>query len=196
MIGRRDCLKYCLAYFLVATASSTALAAEATLMQAELTLDEPAQKPGLFLSASFEFDLPHTLYEALHRGIPLYFVHEFRVTKDRWYWIDKDIVDEKYIVRLAFNPITQRYRLSYSGFSQDYDTLEQVIPYLKTVRRWRVAKADILSSPNYTAEVRFYLDTTKLPKAMQVTNANLGDWTISSDWESLRLPAELLPGIK
>ena len=58
-------------------------------MRAALTLDEPGERSGLFLSSSFEFDLPQALSEALHRGIALYFVHEFRLYKERWYWIDK-----------------------------------------------------------------------------------------------------------
>ncbi|MFR6359541.1 MAG: DUF4390 domain-containing protein [Sutterella wadsworthensis] len=37
------------------------------------------ERSGLFLSSSFEFDLPQALSEALHRGIALYFVHEFRL---------------------------------------------------------------------------------------------------------------------
>ena len=42
--------------------------AEAALMQASISIDEPGEKPGLFVSSSFEFDLPQPLSEALHRG--------------------------------------------------------------------------------------------------------------------------------
>ena len=66
-----------------------ARSSDATFMRAALTLDEPGERSGLFLSSSFEFDLPQALSEALHRGIALYFVHEFRLYKERWYWIDK-----------------------------------------------------------------------------------------------------------
>lgn len=161
-------------------------------MQAEITLDEPGQKPGLFLSASYEFDLPHTLYEALHRGIALYFAHEFTLSKNRWYWFDKAVVDEKFLLRVAFNPLTQRYRLSYNGFSQDYDTLEQIMPYIKSVRRWRVADISAVKNSDYEAAIRFYLDTSKLPKAMQVTNTSFGDWTIGSSWSNVTIPYDLI----
>ena len=51
--------------------SAAALAAEATLMRAQLTRDEPGESPGLFLAASYEFELPQPLREALQRGIAL-----------------------------------------------------------------------------------------------------------------------------
>lgn len=161
-------------------------------MQAEITLDEPGQKPGLFLSVSYEFDLPRPLFEALHRGIALYFAHEFVLAKNRWYWFDRTVVDETYLFRLAFNPLTQRYRLSYNGFSQDFDTLEQALPYIKTVKRWRVADTSSVKSEDYEASIRFYLDTSKLPKAMQATNTSFGDWTINSDWSAVPIPYDLI----
>ena len=185
MMNRRQLLTACLLASLGLGTIGSAHASEATLMQAEITMDEPGQKPGVFVSASYEFDLPHTLHEALHRGIPLYFAHEFQLSRERWYWIDKTITEEKFIIRLAFNPLTQRYRLSYNGFSQDYDSLEQVLPYIKSVRRWRVADIASFQRDGVQVAIRFYLDTSKLPKAMQVTNSSLSDWTIQSDWHEV-----------
>ena len=88
---RRQTLKLALLAALGASSMTApeARAADATFMRAALTLDEPGERSGLFLSSSFEFDLPQALSEALHRGIALYFVHEFRLYKERWYWIDK-----------------------------------------------------------------------------------------------------------
>ena len=64
-------------------------AVEATLMSVEITRDEPGERPGLFVADHFEFDLPQPLIDALHRGIALYFTHEFSLVKTRWYWFDK-----------------------------------------------------------------------------------------------------------
>lgn len=88
--------------------------------------------------------------------------------------------------------MTQRYRLSYNGFSQDFDTLEQALPYIKTVKRWRVADTSSVKSEDYEASIRFYLDTSKLPKAMQATNTSFGDWTINSDWSAVPIPYDLI----
>ncbi len=168
-------------------------AVEATLMKAELSLDEPGERPGLFVASSFEFDLPHALSEALHRGIALYFVHEFRLSKERWYWFDKTKIESRFMIRLAFDPLTRRYRLSYNGLSHSFDTLEQALPYIKSIRRWRVAPSDVIrNTDDYVAEIRFHLDATKLPKPMQVVNAGSSDWNISSDWELVAITSDVV----
>lgn len=60
---------------------------EIQLMQAVL---EP-QGNDLFLSLSWEYDLPETLVDSLRRGIALYFVCEVRLQSKRTLWFDKDL---------------------------------------------------------------------------------------------------------
>ena len=163
--------------------SSTVRAAEAALMQASISIAEPGEKPGLFINSSFEFDLPQPLSEALHSG--------FRLYNDRWYWFDKIKAESRFVIRLAFDPLTRRYRLSYNGLSHSFDTLEQALPYIKNIRRWRVAPSNLIrSAEDYKAEIRFFLDTEKLPKPMQVVNTGSSEWTVSSGWESVPIPAD------
>ncbi len=172
--------------------SAAALAAEATLMRAQLTRDEPGESPGLFLAASYEFDLPQPLREALQRGIALYFRHDFQLRQERWYWLDRTLEERHFFVRLSYDPLTQRYRVSYGGLSQNFDTYEQALPLVKNIRRWRVGPSDIIRDPNdYTAEVRFSLDTSKLPKPMQVTTAGADEWTLTSEWTPIEIPPEV-----
>ena len=40
---------------------------------------------GLYLGASFDFTLPDLAEDALHKGIPMFFVMEAQVRRDRWY---------------------------------------------------------------------------------------------------------------
>lgn len=172
--------------------SAAALAAEATLMRAQLTRDEPGESPGLFLAASYEFDLPQPLREALQRGIALYFRHDFQLRQERWYWLDRTLEERHFFVRLSYDPLTQRYRVSYDGLSQNFDTYEQALPLVKNIRRWRVGPSDIIRDPNdYTAEVRFSLDASKLPKPMQVTTAGADEWTLTSEWTPIEIPPEV-----
>lgn len=171
---------------------SAAYAAEATLMHAQLTRDEPGESPGLFLAASYEFDLPQPLREALQRGIALYFRHDFQLRQERWYWLDRTLEERHFFVRLSYDPLTQRYRVSYGGLSQNFDTYEQALPLVKNIRRWRVGPSDIIRDPNdYTAEVRFSLDASKLPKPMQVTTAGADEWTLTSEWTPIEIPPEV-----
>ena len=179
-----------LAILILGTAawSTCVLAVQATFMGAEITRDEPGERPGLFVAAHYEFDLPAPLLDVLHRGIALYFAHEFRLTSSRWYWRDKTVADETFLVRLSFDPLTRRYRVGYSGLSLNFDSLEQALPLVKNIRRWRVAPSDTIGdSRSFTAQVRFHLDTTKLPKPMQVTTDDSIEWSVESDWTTLRI---------
>lgn len=169
-------------------ATGSAFAQRAELMEVRLTLDEPGERPGLFIEAHYEFDIPTPLIDALHRGIALYFTYEFDISKKRWYWVDKDVAQSTFNIRLAFNPLTRRYAVSYSGISLNFDTLEETLPYVKNIRRWWVAASDVASKKDITAAVRFFLDAGKLPKPMQVTNHNSDEWTIESDWSSITIP--------
>ena len=156
-------------------AAGSAEAARAELMSAALTVDEPGERPGLFIEAHYEFDLPMPLVDAMHRGIALYFTYQFELSKDRWYWFDKNIAESDFNIRLAFNPLTRRYAVS----------------YIKNIRRWRVASPRDTADSGLTACIRFYLDAGKLPKPMQVTNHDSGDWTVESDWTPIALPKDL-----
>lgn len=168
-----------------------ASAARAELMGAALSIDEPGEPPGLFIEAHYEFDLPLPLIDAMHRGIALYFTYEFDLSKSRWYWFDRDVATSTFNIRLSFNPLTRRYAVSYSGISLNFDSLDEALPYIKNIRRWRVADSTAAAGSGFTAELRFYLDAGKLPKPMQVTNHDSVDWTVESDWSAIRIPAEV-----
>lgn len=167
-------------------------AAQASLMTAEISRDEPGERPGLFVAAHYEFDLPQPLLDAMHRGIPLYFQYEFTLSESRWYWFDKVVADTRFNIRLSFNPLTRRYAVSYNGLSLNFDSLDQALPFIKSIRRWRVAPNSVLTgNDGFTAEIRFSLDTSQLPKPMQVSNNDTADWTIESAWSQIPIPSDI-----
>lgn len=180
-----------LASAILLSVTPVAVAQRAELMTARLSLDEPGERPGLFMEAHYEFDIPTPLVDALHRGIALYFSYEFDLSRKRWFWIDKDIAESRFNIRLAFNPLTRRYAVSYSGISLNFDSLEEALPYVKNIRRWRVAPEDAAARQDVSAEVRFFLDVSRLPKPMQVTNHDSEDWSIDSDWTPVDIPENL-----
>ena len=47
------------------------------------------------LNAEFDLTLNATLEEALQRGVPLYFVLEFEISRPRWYWLDEKVADRR-----------------------------------------------------------------------------------------------------
>jgi hypothetical protein len=46
--------------------------------------------------------------------MPLYFVTEVEITRDRWYWSDKKISTVARHFRLAYQPLTRLWRLNVS----------------------------------------------------------------------------------
>jgi hypothetical protein len=69
----------------------------------------------LWLSAQVDFELPHVVEDALLKGVPVFFVAQVAVLRERWYWKDrKRIAAVRRQFRLSFHPLTQRWRLNIS----------------------------------------------------------------------------------
>jgi hypothetical protein len=69
---------------------------------------------GLFLTAQIKLELPTIMEDALNKGVALFFVAEAELLRDRWYWYDrKPSVATKHI-RLAYQPLTRRWRINVS----------------------------------------------------------------------------------
>lgn len=140
---------------------------------------------GLYLDVNVEFDLPRSVQNALNRGIPLYFVTEFTIERQRWYWVNKPIVEASLLTRLSYSPLTRQYRLSRGGLSQSFDSLSETLSILKSLHGWRVSEDPVIENPeDCVAEVMVRLDTEQLPLPMQVTIGE-NDWDLTSDWHSV-----------
>lgn len=157
-----------------------------TVMSASLS-SRMNQPSGLYLDVNIEFDLPRSVQDALNRGIPLYFVTDFSIQSERWYWVNKPIVEASLMTRLSYSPLTRQYRLSRGGLSQSFDSLSETLAILKSLHGWRVSDNPTIENPeNCVAEVRIRLDTEQLPLPMQVTIGE-NDWDLRSDWHDVML---------
>jgi len=147
----------------------------------------------IVLNATFEFELPQALEEAVQKGIALYFNTEFELFRKRWYWFDRKIASQTLVYRLSFSPLTRQYRLARGGLSQSFDSLEEALALLKSVRDWKVADKSMLSPrDDYDAQVRMRLDVSQLPKPFQVNAITSREWNLASDWREIQVPADLL----
>ena len=85
MMIRSQTLRRCVALILgLGIALSAYAASEVAIMSANLAKARDGNPPGLYLDLSIEFDLPRSVHDALTRGIPLYFVTEFVLERQRW----------------------------------------------------------------------------------------------------------------
>lgn len=165
-----------LALLLLAGAAGGARAETPELLNFELTRGEE----GLALSYSLRFELPKAVEEALARGVPLYFVAEADVFRGRWYWRDKRIGGAARTWRLAWQPLTRRYRLSLGSLSQSHDRLDDALAAMKSTSRWQLAEAAALDDgARQYVEFRFRLDTEQLPRPLQIGLGNQVDWSLA-----------------
>jgi len=141
--------------------------------------------PGTFVDAQFDLELPLSLREAVDHGIALYFVIELEVSRSRWYWFDKRLLDDAIEYRLSFSPLTRQYRLARGGLAQPFDSLDQALATMRRVTQWRVADSALFDGGNTHGRIRMRLDTSMLPKPFQVSALTDPDWKLESDWVRL-----------
>ncbi len=55
---------------------------------------------GAVLNATFEFELPQSLEDAVQKGVALYFNIEFEMYRKRWYWFDPKVSSSTLTYRL------------------------------------------------------------------------------------------------
>jgi hypothetical protein len=147
---------------------------------------------GAVLNATFEFELPQPLEEAVHKGIALFFSIDFEIYRKRWYWFDAKVGSSTLTYRLSFSPLTRTYRLARGGLSQSFESLDEALGLLKSVRQWKVIeKGQLRANDEYEAQVRMRLDVSQLPKPFQVNAITSREWSLASDWREIPVSADL-----
>lgn len=136
---------------------------------------------GVYLTAAVQFELPSLVEEVLDKGIAIYFVAEAEVFQERWYWTDRKVAQVTRHMRLAYQPLTRRWRLNVSpvpitgtaGFgvslNQNFDSLADAMDAVKRVGRLRLGDAaEVGDEPLHQVVFRFRLDTSQLPRPFQI----------------------------
>jgi hypothetical protein len=169
------CLTASLGFAFAPLASGDTIAVKSAELRAE---DE-----NYVLNAQFDFTFNPTLEEALQKGVSLYFVLEFELTRPRWYWLDEKVVAESVQYRISYSPLTQQYRLATGLLGQQFASLEEVEHLLSRVASRPVVPIDTLTKgARYDAAVRLRLDVTQLPKPFQINALASRDWSLNSEW--------------
>lgn len=135
---------------------------------------------GLAVSFSSRFELPKPAEDALLKGVAIYFVADVQVLRTRWYWRDARVAQASRTWRLTWQPLTRQYRVSTGGLHQSFDTLGEAVASLRGVSGWRVADAkDIEDDGTYYLEFSYKLDTSQLPRPMQIGLGAGQGWALS-----------------
>lgn len=142
---------------------------------------------GVLLSFVADFELPRSVEDALVRGVPLYFEAEANVLQSRWYWRDKRIARAVRTWRVTYQPLTRQYRVGSGGLNQNFDTLAEALDVVRRAARWKIAEsAQVEEEGRYYVEFSFRLDTSQLPRPMQLGIGSEASWALSAE-RSVRL---------
>ncbi|MDP3137807.1 MAG: DUF4390 domain-containing protein [Burkholderiaceae bacterium] len=170
------------------------LAASAQAQLAQVDVDAlrlERTEEGVFLSATVRFELPAIVEDALLKGIPMYFVAEAELYRDRWYWYDKKVAVTERHLRLAYQPLTRRWRLNVSPrpignaglgvtLTQNFESLPDALASLQRISRWKIAEAaDVEPDSRHNVDFRFRLDVSQLPRPFQIGAVGQNSWNIS-----------------
>jgi hypothetical protein len=145
---------------------------------------------GLYLSAALQFDVPELAEDALYKGIPVFFVAEAQVLRERWYWSDRQVATATRYMRLSYQPLTRRWRLSTSStafsntglgvvLGQNFDELHDALAAMQRISRWKIADAsEIEADAAHTVNFRFRLDMSQLPRPLQIGAVGSSGWSL------------------
>lgn len=151
------------------------------------TLLAKRQDNALTLDFSAQLVLPRPVEDALHRGVPLYFVAEAQLYRSRWYWRDERIARVARSWRLAYQPLTSTWRVSLGGLNQSHATLAEALTAVSRSTGWRIVElAQLDADKSYYVEFSYRLDNSQLPSPMQINLGTQNAWTVGVE-HTLRL---------
>ena len=138
---------------------------------------------GWQVQANFDVQFSSRLEEAVNRGVPLYLVVDFEISRPRWYWFDEKPIQASQTYKISYTPLLRQYRLSMGSQYQNFTRFDEVTRVLSRLRGWHIAdKGAFKKDQVYQASLRMRLDTAQLPKPFQLNAVASRDWTLSSDW--------------
>jgi hypothetical protein len=148
----------------------------------ELTsFDLVHNEEGLFLSYAVDLELSRSVDDALSKAVPLFFVAEAEVFRNRFYWRDQRVGYAVRRWRIVFQPLTSTYRVTFDGgLSQNYTTRSEAFAAISRSARWKIAEApQVDDGSRHYVEFNYRLDTSQLPRPMQIGIGGQADWTMS-----------------
>ncbi|QXZ08960.1 DUF4390 domain-containing protein [Comamonas sp. Y33R10-2] len=145
---------------------------------------------GVFVSANLQFELPGQVEDALRQGIPMYFVADAVVQRERWYWSDEQLGAATRYFRITHQPLTRRWRLHISSTSftssgsglalgQTYEQLEDAVAAIQRIYRWKILEpAQLSASSGASVQLRFRVDISSLPRPLQIGALGRSGWNL------------------
>lgn len=173
------------ALFLIAVCACALLQTAPVVAADQIERVEPVLRDGrLYIDADIEFALDSELHEAAQKGLPLYFTADLTITRNRWWWFDKTVVDTNLTWRVQYNALTRQWRVGTGELSLPATTLNEALALIKHIRDWDItASSDLDTDIQYTGRIRLRLDTSRLARPFQVNAINSSAWSLTTPWK-------------
>jgi Domain of unknown function (DUF4390) len=134
---------------------------------------------GLSLDFSARIWPNRTVEDALQRGIAVYFVAEAAVYRPRWYWRDERVSRVSRNWRVSYQPLTNTWRVGSGGLSQTVASQSEALSLISRISGWRITEGGRLAADErYYVEFSYRLDTSQLPRPMQLSVGALNEWSL------------------
>ena len=145
------------------------------------SFDLVSNEEGLLLSYNINMELSRSVDEALSKAVPLFFVAEAEVFRNRFYWRDQRVGYAVRRWRIVFQPLTSTYRVTFDGgLSQNYPSRDEAFAAITRAARWKIAEGpQIEEGSRHYVEFSFRLDTSQLPRPMQIGIGGQADWALA-----------------
>jgi hypothetical protein len=200
--GLQRCAQWLLACVCIfASALSSAWAQAPAIELTELRVERLDN--AIVLTSNVRLDLGAAVEDALLKGVAIHFVAEATVMRERWYWYDTRTTGATRRYRLAYQPLTRRWRLTLSSeatgalaasgsLSQQFDNLPDALSAIRRNLNWKVADvSDIDVDTKYNLNFQFRIDTSQLPRPFQITAGGQNEWNLALS-RSVRLSNDLV----
>jgi hypothetical protein len=188
--ARLDFAAACLLTLLLG--STPVFAADSETVSEVILLRLERTPEGVDLYATVRLDLPQAVTDALEKGIPMVFLAEAEVMRSRWYWADKKVSSAQRHMRLAFQPLTRRWRLNVASgpmsgnslglaLNLNFDSLSEAMTTILRISAWKIAETEQTEADgSYRVDFRFGLDVSQLPRPFQIGAFGQSDWKVSA----------------
>jgi hypothetical protein len=164
------------------------------LVQAGVEMEQirlERQDTELLLHVHLKLEVGPAVEEALTKGMPVHFVAEAELLRDRWYWYDRKLAQVSRYYRLAYQPLTRLWRLQVSSepiyaagagssIAQTFEHLQDALDVVRRQSGWKLAEsADLSPEARQYVLYRFRLDLSQLPRPFQIGAGNQPDWSLN-----------------
>lgn len=119
---------------------------------------------------------------ALHKGVALDFLIEYKLSKPRKYWFDDEIASGRQQVVLSYHALSRQYLVKRENRQKSFATWQEAKDEFTHVRDWNVFSKELVKKGDtYQAAVLIRLDPSRLPKPLQIEASSSEVWNLSSE---------------